>query len=265
MPEELVEKMISLKWIHSGQAGIDAMPRALLERMGVVVTNSRGINSVTIAEYVISMLLNLARNNAAFYRAQREKRWDMETKQDELAGKTIGIAGLGMVGREIAKRAKAFDMTVYGMNMVPVELKEMDRQFLPDGLHEMLPCCDYVVSCLPLTEQTKHLFSSPEFRLMKQTAVMVNVGRGPVVREADLIKALADGEIYGAVLDVFEQEPLPAGSPLWDMEHVIVTPHIAGDRQLSYMPRMMDILCRNLSRYPELAQMENQVDLRLGF
>lgn len=265
MTEDVVRRMTALRWVHSGQAGIDAMPKKQLYQMGVAVTNSRGINSITIAEYVMSMMLNLVRNQTAFYEAYKEKRWDMETHLDELAGKTLGILGMGMVGRETARRAKAFDMNVCGLDREKVECEFMDQSFVTATMKEFLAFCDFVVICMPLTEETYHLFAGEVFDWMKETAVLINVGRGPIVKEQDLIEALKHKKLAGAVLDVMETEPLPADSPLWNIDHVMVTPHIAGDRQASYMPRMMEILCHNLSLYPDIASMKNPVDLTQGF
>lgn len=264
-PENIVKKMKSLKWIHSGQAGIETMPQKALYEQNVFVTNSRGINSVTIAEYVFCMLLNIVRNNYVFYEARKNNTWDLVNHLDELYEKSIGIFGLGNVGQEIAKRAKAFGMTVYGMNMIDINLDTVDKVYLPNQKDELISKCDYIVICLPLTEQTKYMFSEKEFEIMKDTAIIMNVGRGPIINEQDLIRALKSKKIAGAVLDVFEQEPLPKDNLLWNMDNVMITPHIAGDRQMSYMPRMMKILCHNLEVYPYKEKMLNPVNLNLGF
>ena len=265
MPEELVSKMKSLRWIHSGQAGIDAMPKELLADMGVRVTNSRGINSVTIAEYVMCMILNLERNTYRFYEAYKRIEWDMETHLDEVAGKSITILGLGKVGMEIAKRAKCFDMKVIGVNLVKVDSPFVDEQHFPAEIPEIVSDTDYLVVCMPLTKETHYMINRDVIRRMKETAVLVNVGRGPIVKTEDLVEALNENKIRAAILDVFEEEPLEPDSPLWNMENLMITPHIAGDRQKSYMPRMMKILCGNLNRYPDFEKMENPVNLRMGF
>lgn len=265
MPEELVTKMKSLRWIHSGQAGIDAMPKSLLADMGVFVTNSRGINSVTIAEYVLCMLLNLERNTYKFYDAYKQKKWDLETHLDEVSGKTIGILGLGKVGMEIAKRASAFDVRVLGINLTKVESPFIDEQYLPSQLKEVAGKCDYVVICMPLTNETHHMLNEEVFDTFKQGAVLVNVGRGAIVKTEAAVQALKTGKLRAAILDVFDEEPLPADSKLWEVENLMITPHIAGDRQASYQPRMMRILCNNLNLYPDFEKMENSVNIRLGF
>ncbi len=265
MPEELVRRMKKLRWVHSGQAGIDTMPGRLLDEMGVFVTNSRGINSVTIAEYVMCMLLNLERNTYRFYDAYRRHEWDMETRLDEVMEKKLTILGMGKVGMEIAKRARGFEMEVTGVDLMQVKSPYIDRFFDTEHMKEALAGCDYLVICMPLTKETCHMVDKEFLSWMKESAVLVNVGRGPIVKTEDLIGALERRKLRMAILDVLEEEPLPASSPLWELPNVIVTPHIAGDRQRSYMPRMMRILCDNLNRYPDFAQMENPVNIKLGF
>lgn len=265
MPKEIVANMKALRWIHSGQAGIDNMPKELLGDMGVFVTNSRGINSITIAEYVLCMLLNLERNTYQFYEAYKQKVWDRETHLDEVAGKTIGIFGMGKVGMEIAKRASVFGMKVLSMNMTRVESTFIDEQYLPSQLIEMAGQCDYVIICLPLTGKTYHIFDESVFEAMKRGAVLVNVGRGPIVKTEAAVQALGNGKLRAAILDVLEEEPLPTDSELWEIKNLLITPHIAGDRQASYMPRMMRILCDNLKKYPNFEKMENPVNVKLGY
>lgn len=265
LSEELIGKMDSLRWIHSGQAGVDAMPMELLDKKGMKLTNSRGINSITIAEYVVCMLLNLERNTYQFYESYKKGIWDMETRLDEVAEKTIGILGLGNVGKEIAKRVKAFDMNVLGMDIAKVECPFIDRQYTVQELDELLGICDYVVICLPLTSNTYHMIGEKTIGRMKPHSVLINVGRGAVAETNAVIGALKDGRLRAAILDVLETEPVPAGSELWNIDGLMITPHIAGDRQASYMPRMMDILCYNLDAYPQFSLMKNPVDTSLGF
>ncbi len=265
MPEQIIRQMKNLRWVHSGQAGIDAMPRELLGKMGVFVTNSRGINSVTIAEYVMCMLLNLERNTYRFYEAFRQHKWDMETRLDEVMDKKITILGMGRVGMEVAKRASAFEMKVTGVNLVPVDSPYLDRSLGTKQMKEAVSDCDYLVICMPLTDETYHMVDREFLSWMKDRAVLMNVGRGPIVKTEDLKEALKQKRIRMAILDVLEEEPLPAESCLWGLENLLITPHIAGDRQKSYMPRMMRILCDNLNKYPDFDKMENPVNVTLGF
>ncbi|MCD8324355.1 MAG: D-2-hydroxyacid dehydrogenase [Clostridiales bacterium] len=265
MPAEVVQKMESLRWIHSGQAGIDTMPMDVLQKMGVRVTNSRGINSITIAEYVVCMLLNLERNTYSFYEAYKQKEWDMNTRLDEMEGKSITILGLGNVGLQIAKRVKAFDLNVVGVDLNPVKSEYIDCQYRPEQLPLAVKDCDYLVVSMPLTAETYHMIDTGVLKEMKETAVVMNVGRGPIVNTDDLVDALKNHRIRAAILDVLEEEPVPPESSLWDVENLMITPHIAGDRQKSYMPRMMRILCDNLNQYPDFDKMKNPVNLTLGF
>lgn len=265
MPEELVAEMTSLRWIHSGQAGVDSMPGELLAKMGVFVTNSRGINSVTIAEYVLCMMLNLERNTYRFYEAYKKGIWDTETRLDEITGRTIGVLGLGNVGKEIAKRAKAFDMTVLGMDLAVTDCPFIDQQYRPKDLDTVLMESDYIVICLPMTKETYHTIGEKQIAKMKKQAVIINVGRGAVVETAAVVDALKKEQIRAAILDVLEEEPISQDSPLWKVDNLMITPHIAGDRQASYMPRMMDILCYNLNVYPEFSAMKNPVNVVKGF
>lgn len=265
MQPQIVKQMKSLRWVHSGQAGIDAMPKKLLDEMGIFVSNSRGINSVTIAEYVMCMLLNLERNTYRFYDAYKQHKWDMETRLDEVMGKKLTILGMGKVGMEVAKRAKGFDMEVTGVNLAPVISEYVDHFFTTGQMKEAVADCDYLVICMPLTEETYHMVDEEFLSHMKKSAVLMNVGRGPIVKTEDLVKVLREKKLRMAILDVLEEEPCAADSFLWEVENLIITPHIAGDRQKSYMPRMMRILCDNLNKYPDFAKMENPVNIKLGF
>lgn len=265
MTENIVSKMSSLKWVHSGQAGIEQMPQKLLKEKRVKVTNSRGINSITIAEYVLCMLLNLERNTYKFYEAYKAKKWDMETHLDEIAGKIISILGLGKVGMEIAKRAKAFDMHVIGVDLSSVNSEYIDEVYLPVDINRVASKSDYLVICMPLTKDTYHMIDKDVIQKMKNTATIVNVGRGPIVNMEDLVLALNSDKIRAAVIDVFDEEPVLPDSELWNVKNMIITPHIAGDRQKSYMPRMMKIMCNNLNLYPDFQKMTNPVNLELGF
>lgn len=266
IPAETIDKMRNLKWIHIAQSGINDLPFQKLIEKNVCVTTSKGINSITIAEYVMGMMISLIRNNYIFYEAQKRGEWDFDTTLDELYGRTLGIIGLGMVGKEIAKRAKAFGMNIIALEKFKIDRPEnVDRLILHDEKPLIFEQSDFIVTSLPLTDETLHFVDEKEFSLMKKTAYLINVGRGPVVNEHSLAKVLEEKKIAGAVLDVFETEPLPKDSPLWKLDNVILTPHIAGDRQSSYMERMTDIFCENLEKYPDFGRMKNIANLKLGF
>src|SRR3990170_3656626 len=183
---------------------------------------------------------------------------------DEVRGKTMGVLGLGHIGAEIAEKAHVFGMRVIGTKRTPADVPHVDRIYPPDELREVLRASDVVVIALPLTSDTRGLLGEAAFRAMKRTALVINIGRGPIVQEAALVRALQEGWIGGAGLDVFEREPLPADSPLWGMEHVIITPHGSGGWP-GYMDAAIPLLCDNLRRYLDGAPMRNLVDKARGY
>ena len=263
--ENTLQKMPNLKWIHVGQSGVDGMEQNSVRKRKIYVTNSRGINSITIAEYVLSMMLNIIRNNYVFYCSQQKCEWNMETHLDELYEKTVGIFGLGKAGQEVSKRCKAFGMKVVGVDIFQTDLTFVDEFYYPDQMEKLLSQSDFVVINMPLTDKTRGIINSETLAMMKPNAVLINCGRGEIIVNEDLMQALDNKTIAGGVLDVFNSEPLPPESPFWRMQNVIVTPHIAGDRQASYIPRMMAIMKKNISVYPDFSKMENAVNMENGF
>lgn len=255
----MVNKLERLKWVHIGQSGMETLPFDLLKEKGVFVTNSRGINAPTISEYVLSAMLNIVRKSFVFADRARQKVWDSETTVDELLSKKVGIFGLGMVGREVAKRAKAFDMTVLGVDVISGEVPFVDQLYTPDQRMEVIPQCDFVVLCMPLLPSTRGMIDRNELTMMKKTAWLINVGRGPLVVTDALIEAIDAKKLAGAVLDVFETEPLAADDVLWTKENIWITPHTAGDHFAQYTPRMVEIIRHNLAEYPNYSQMQNKV------
>src|SRR3990172_212047 len=198
-------------------------------------------------------------------RNQMTHRWDRASViGEELWGKTVGILGLGSIGREVAARCRAFGMRVIGTKRTPAAVPHVDQVLPPDGLDEVLRAADYLVIILPLTEQTRGLIGARELGLMKPTAYLINVARGAIVQEAALIAALRTGRLRGAGLDVFEREPLPQDSPLWEMEQVILTPHVSGAVP-DYYDRALPLFCENLSRFLTGAPLLNMVDKRQGY
>lgn len=255
----MVNRMERLKWVHIGQSGMETLPFDLLKEKGVFITNSRGINASTISEYVLSAMLNIVRKSFVFADRARQKVWDSETTVDELLGKTVGIFGLGMVGREVAKRAKAFDMTVLGVDVFSGEVPFVDKRYTPEQRMEVLPQCDFVVLCMPLLPSTQGMIDRNELTMMKKTAWLINVGRGPLVVTDALVEAIDANMLAGAVLDVFDTEPLPQKDVLWSRENIWITPHTAGDHFAQYTPRMVEIIRHNLAQYPNFSGMQNKV------
>ncbi|GAB3792247.1 D-2-hydroxyacid dehydrogenase [Virgibacillus kimchii] len=249
-----MEKMVikhnkNLRWIQNWSAGVNNLPLEEFERKGVIITSANGVHAYPISETIFSHILGLTRKLNTYIRQQQEKKWDSAGLKLEIHEKTIGIIGVGAIGRETAKIAKAFNMKVLGMRYSGEMTDNVDRMYTPNQLDQFLPQCDYVVITLPLTKETSGMFSKDQFRKMKDTAFMINIGRGPIIKEDDLIRALQNNEIAGAGLDVFATEPLPEESPLWEMENVIVTPHTAGATE-HYTKRVVeDIFLPNLKKY----------------
>lgn len=261
---ELFPKAKRLKWIHVGAAGVDDVLFPELVESPVIVTNCRGIHASTISEHVFAMVLAFARGLFKFQRDRSFRKWD-RNGVNEVSGKTIGIVGLGAIGTEIARRAKCFGMRVIGVKKhVSEPPPYVDRLVPQEQLLSVLPEMDYVVLSVPLTPDTFKLIGERELKAMKPSAYLINIARGRVVDEAALIRALKDGTIAGAGLDVYEVEPLPADSEIWDMENVIFTPHVAGTFAEN-VERITELFVENLKRYVAGEQMINVVNKRLGY
>ena len=254
-----------VKWVHSFSAGVDKILTNTLAASKIVLTNSSGIHATPIAEHMIGFMLMWTRRSVQALRAQEKKIWKKDDTLDELCGKTILIVGLGEIGTETARIAKVFGTTVLAVSRSPKKKPAfVDRLETSDKLDALLPEADFVIITLPHTDETHHLFDAKKFALMKKSAVVINIGRGGIINEKDLIDALKKGTIAGAMLDVFEKEPLPADSPLWDMENVIVTPHHSGLSQ-KYMDRAVERFCLNLKAYLAGEKLPNEVDKNLGY
>jgi phosphoglycerate dehydrogenase-like enzyme len=238
-----------LRWVQNWSAGVNNLPMDELEKREVTATSANGVHAYPISETIFAHILGLTRKLHTYIRQQQVKKWNSADLKLEIHEKTIGIIGVGAIGRETAKIAKAFGMRVLGMRYSGIMIDNVDRMYRPGQLNELLPQCDYVVITLPLTKETTGLFTKEHFRQMKETAFIINIGRGPIIAEEDLIEALQNNEIAGAGLDVFATEPLPEDSLLWGMDNVIITPHTAGATE-HYTKRVVeDIFIPNLKRY----------------
>jgi len=239
----------NLKWLQSTSAGINHFPIDQFIKNGTILTSANGVHAYPISETIFAYILGLTRNIHTYVRNQQSKIWHHEDNKLEIHGKTIGIFGVGAIGKETAKIAKAFGMKVLGVRHSGLPVEHVDEMYIPEQIDHILPKCDYVVVTLPLTKETHHLFGSKQFALMKSSAFFINIGRGSLVNEEELIKALKEEEIAGAGLDVFEKEPLSDDSPLWDLQNVIITPHTAGSTE-NYNKRVVeDIFIPNLKKY----------------
>ncbi len=252
-----------LTWIHSLSAGVEGLIFSEIKNANTILTNSRGIHGIPVSEHVFAMMLAFTRGLDVFIRQQAKHQWK-RTTVDEIHGKTIGIVGLGSIGREIAKKAKGMGMQVVASKQTMTTELFVDELYPPENLHELLSLSDFVVTALPLLEETKHLFTIKEFSAMKPSAYLINIARGGIIKQDDLVAALEQGLIKGACLDVFDEEPLPESSPLWDMQNVIITPHIAA-LSPSYLDRAIKLFADNLSRFQQNKEMLNIIDKAKGY
>lgn len=241
-----IEKFTKLKTVQLTSAGFDRVPMDFVKQNGITIYNARGVYSVPMAEYAICGVLELYKKSRFFYGNQKQHSWIKNREISELFRKTALIVGAGNVGTECAKRFSAFGMRVRGVDLYPRNDESYEAIVQLSELQTELPRADVVVLTLPLTNETKHLFDKDVFACFKNGAVLVNIARGAVVDTEALISALNCGKLSGAVLDVFEDEPLNSESALWDMENVIVTPHnsFVGDGNSE---RLADVILKNLT------------------
>jgi phosphoglycerate dehydrogenase-like enzyme len=256
----------ALRWLQLGGAGanrlfLDGHPPHF------VTTNARGGHAVPISEHLLAMMLALCRQLPAAHGAQAQREWwrPEDTDLRELAGARVVVIGLGATGNRLAALAAAHDMLVDGVRLHPERGPGAAGRVVGiDHLDELLPAADHVVLTLPLTTQTHHLFGAAQLALMKPTALLFNSGRGEVIDEAALTRCLVEGRLGGAGLDVFAPEPLPAGSPLWALDNVIITAHYSGLTP-RYAERLWSLFFDNLRRFREGRELLNVVDPELGY
>ena len=220
-----ISEFKNLKFIQVTSAGLDRVPLDYIIEHGIKLFNARGVYSIPMAEWVVLKILEIYKKSRHFYEAQRDHRWDKQRDLLELTGKTASIIGFGDVGTEIAKRLKAFGVHIIGVDIKEIQFGLIDEYYEVQNIDSALSKSDIVILTLPLTEDTRHLINKDRIKVMKGSAVLINVARGGVIDERALVKALRQDKLLGVALDVFEEEPLPSSSELWSMERVIVTPH----------------------------------------
>ena len=253
-----------LQWIQSSAAGMDHCLVPSVIASDIPVTSCSGLFAPQVAEQTMAILFGLIRSMPTFFRAQQAKEFIRRPTHD-LLGKTVGIVGLGGNGRRIAKTLAPFGVRLVATDLFPVNKPDHVEQLWPaDQLHRLLGESDVVIVCVPLNAQTLHLFSQAEFAAMKSGAWFVNVARGQVVCESDLVASLEAGKLAGAGLDVTEVEPLPESSPLWEMENVIITPHV-GAQSARRVDVTVEFFCENLELFRRGERLQNLVDKQLGF
>lgn len=274
----------NLRWVQVNSAGVDFLYDTPLWKSEIAITNASGIHAIQISEYVFSMLLAYTYHLPLALRFQAQAHWaaDQDRRRmitRELRGKTLGILGYGAIGREVARLASTFGMRVLATKR-PESSARFDgwtspgtgdpdgsipeRFYALDELPLLLPECDMLLLALPLSPPTHHILGSTELALLRSHAFVVNIGRGPLIDTDALIEALQADKLGGVALDVTDPEPLPPTSPLWQMENVILTPHVAG-LTVHYEDRLVDLLCENLRRYLHDEPLLNLVQRERGY
>jgi phosphoglycerate dehydrogenase-like enzyme len=254
-----------VRWVHSRAAGLDNFLFPELVQSPAPLTNGSGVFSQALGEFAIAAILYFAKDFSRMLRNQKAGRWE-QFLVEEIAGQTVGIVGYGDIGRAVASRAHAMGMRILALKRhVPALSDPLIAQFFqPAELAAMLAASDYVVVSAPLTPETHHMIGDAAFAAMKPNAVVINIGRGPVIDQAALVRALTDRKIKGAGLDVFEQEPIPAGDPIYKFENVLVSPHCA-DQTNTWLQQAMRFFLQQYDRFSNHQPLENIVEKHLGY
>ncbi len=281
------EQAAAVKWVQVHSAGVNKfMTHPLYSNEDVIFTNVSGIHAVPIAEHVLGQMLYHTKHMSITRSNQSEQHWPEQHTRwsiyatNELRGQTVGLVGYGSISREVARLASSFGMSVLALKRDLRNLRlssyqgkerigdpdaEIPQRFYPsEALNSMLTEVDFVVLALPLNKHTKGMINDAALATMKQNAILINVARGQIVEQKALVAALQQGQIAGASLDVFEEEPLPEDHPLWGMDNVVITPHISGLSN-RYDERAIDLFCENLRRYLSGVPLLNVIDKTLGY
>jgi phosphoglycerate dehydrogenase-like enzyme len=255
-----------LRWVHSLSAGVENVLTPEMLASTTPLTNARGVFAESLGEFVIAAALFFAKDLRRMRRSQAAGKWD-PFDVEVLYRQSMAIVGYGEIGRAVARRAKAMGMKVYATRRRPELLKGdplVDEAFSPDARVEMIAKADYVVAAAALTPSTRGMIAEKEIAAMKPSAVVMNVGRGPVIDEAALVKALQENRIRGAALDVFDKEPLPADHPFWGMDQVLLSPHTA-DHTEGWLNDAMEFFIANFHRFVNGEPLQNIVDKKAGY
>lgn len=265
LTEPLIQKASKLKWIMVIAAGVDQLPFEEINKRGILVTSAKGIHKAPMSEYVFFVLMLVYRKGKVLIENEKNKIWTRDIHMEEITNKTMLIAGTGVLGREIAKIAKAFQMKIIGVSRSGRQIEYFDKNIAFKEMNKYLNEADFIVSILPSTPETKGFFQYKHFELMPEHAVFVNIGRGDAVSGEDVLKAVCEKEISHAVLDVFEQEPLPKNHPFWEEENITVTTHLSGVSP-HYFDRALEIFSENFKKYKSNSKdMINIVDVIQGY
>jgi len=267
IPQDLVHRAPNLRWIQMMGVGPEKLRNSDIWKSSVILTNARGVSATPLAEFVLCMMLMFVTRAPLCFELKRKKQWDRFLRTD-LQGKTVGIIGLGSIGREVARLSKAMGMRVLAMRRSSIageQAPNVGFVFSTEQLEELLAGSDFVVLTLPLTPATRGMIGEAQIKAMKASGCIINISRGDIIDEEALIRALQDGTIAGAGLEVFSTEPLPPESPLWDLPNVIFNPHCGGGNRADQLVRLTDLFCENLRRYFRAEALINTIDRVKGY
>lgn len=259
-----ISKLKKLKWIQLFSVGIDQLPKQKVRGQGIIVTNNKSGFSIPMGEWIVMKILELLKNSKGFYDNQREKKWQPDSTLLELYNKTVCFIGTGSIAIEAAKRLQGFDVNIIGINSTGRRVEYFNNCHPMKELSYALSQADAVVISIPYTKETHHLINEENISFIKKGACLINIARGSIVKEPALIEALREGNIHGAALDVFEEEPLPAESPLWEMSNAIITPHNSWVSEMR-TERRYSIIYENLRRHIKGEVLLNIVDIDKGY
>jgi len=265
-PVEYIAAQPRLRWVQTHSAGVDhLLGKEIPFPRHVKLTNASGVYGVAGGEHVLAMMLYFARGLHVFGRNQRKRAWIREIEHARLLkGETLCVLGLGDLGRQVVSRAKAFGMRIIGVKRRPEAVEGVDRVVSPAELDEVLPETKHLAITLPLTAETRGMIDARRLSLLPRGAFVYNIGRGAVIDQAALVEALRSGHLGGAGLDVFVEEPLPEGDPLWTMENVLITPHVGADTPWDN-DKAAELFLENFRRFVAGEPLMNEVDLDLGY
>ena len=265
-PKNVMARAPRLKWMQATSAGVDRHRDTEIWKSNVVLTGVSGIHATPISEFVLGLMLMFAKNTPHSFRMKQTREWQRYMVHT-LRDKTVGIIGLGHIGMEVARLAKAFGMKVIATRRSTKQAgkaRNVDLVLPTSRMKELLAASDYVVLTLPLTPETRHIIGEAEFKAMKPTSYIINIGRGSLIDQEALIRALEAKQIAGAGLDVVTPEPLPKENRLWDFDNVILSPHVSGGME-DYMIHATTLFCENLQRYLDGKKLINVIDKKKGY
>ena len=257
-----INKMKNLKYIQTTSVGIDQIPLDKILNRDIIIANNKGGYSVPIGEWIVMTILEIYKNSKKLYEQQSNKKWKINFNVSELTGKKIGFIGTGTLATEGAKRLKGFNVEIWGVNTTGSKKEYFDKCFSSEQMDEVFRNCDTIVCTIPATKDTLGIINKDKFEIMKNDSVFINVGRGNIVNEKDLIQYMH--KFRGVALDVFENEPLDKDNELWNFDNIIITPHNSwvSDKNDE---RTFNMIYNNLKNYIEGKSLKNEVDIYKGY